>query len=157
MSGLDLATTSQNIRITFDRRLMVKCSDFKGKPQTWWYHRKSSHNSPHKLSWSISWGWIDFTLSQSANSISKQRCCSIYIACVLFYKIFRAFRFKKERTEPNISPLIYEGAVVYNSFLCDFKAIYFYSSLVKAFIQVKTITQSIEDKANEMILPLSPY
>lgn len=73
---------------------------------------------------------------------------------MLFYKIFRAFRYKKERTEPNISPLNYEGAVVYNSFLCDFKAIYFYSSLVKAFIQVKTITQSTEDKANPPTLSL---
>lgn len=156
MSGLNLSTTPQNIRITFNRQLMVKCLDFKGKPQTWWYHRKLTPNSPPKLSWSISWGWIDFILSRSANSISKQRCCSIYIACVLFYKIFRAFRSKKERTEPNISPLNYEDAVVYNSFLCHFKAIYFYSSLVKASIQVKTITQSTEDEANEMILPLSP-
>lgn len=76
--------------------------------------------SPRGLSWSISWGWIDFVLSQFANSLSKQRCCSIYIVSVLFYKIFRDFMYKEERTEPNISPLNCEGPV-YNSFFMSFK------------------------------------
>lgn len=38
-----------------------------------------------------------------------------HLYCVLFYKIFRAFRYKEERTKPNVSPLNCEGPV-YNSF-----------------------------------------
>lgn len=77
--------------------------------------------SPPGLSWSISWGWIDFILSQSANSLSKQRFCSIYIVCVFFYTIFRAFRYKKEKPELNVSPLNCEGPFVLNSFFVSIK------------------------------------
>lgn len=75
---------------------------------------------PPGLSWSISWECIHFLLNQSANSLSKQRCCSIYILCVFFYKIFRTFR-KKERPEPNVSPLNFEGPFVLNSFFVSIK------------------------------------
>lgn len=77
--------------------------------------------SPLGLSWRISWEWIHFILSQSANSLSKQSCCSIYIICVFFYKVFRTFRYKKERPEPNISPLNWESLCVLSSFFVSTK------------------------------------
>lgn len=77
--------------------------------------------SPSGLSWSISWEWIHFILSQSANSLSKQSCCSIYIVCVFFYKIFRTFRYKKERREPNVFPLNCGSPFVLSAFFVSIK------------------------------------